>query len=252
MLHKLLELASDHAAESRRRLLFAVTDLYLSNVTESREAVEDFSDIVAISVDEIADADKVAYAKRVAPETRLPADVAKKLARDPDAAVAALILRLSPVLSDEDLVAIARTHSPSHVLAITERAMLSPTVTDALIETGDDAAIRRLSANESAQFSERGMADLMNWAKADPAVLANLPKRRTGVSSEQANRLPVDTGGLHSGGGSTPPAGSPRREAQPRRLEVKHLLTDLETGTDPWTKSRLFSPTTTVPSISLG
>jgi len=41
----------------------------------------------------------------------------------------------------------------------------------------------------------------------------------------------VDTGGLHSGGGSTPPAGSPRREAQPRRLEVKHLLTDLETGT---------------------
>src|SRR4051794_34631665 len=126
MIHKLLQLAGDHSAESRRRLLFAVTDLFLSNVTESPAAVEDFSDIVAIAVDGIADDDKVAYAKRVAPETRLPSDVAKKLATDPDAAVAALILRLSPVLSDEDLVAIAGTHSPSHVLAIAERAMLSP------------------------------------------------------------------------------------------------------------------------------
>lgn len=230
MLQQLLELASDHSADSRRQLLFAVTDLFLANVTESPEAGAHFSEIVAASVGSIAADARVAYAARVAPEDKLPRDVARRLARDPDVAVATIILRLSPVLSDADLVAIASTHSPDHVLAIAERAILSPLVTDAVIGSGHDAAIQRVSANEGAQFSKRGMSDLMKKARDDRTILSNLSQRGRTLAPAEAKRLQAVMGEFHSAHHAAAGPMPSRRAAQGRRPEVSQLLAELKSG----------------------
>lgn len=230
MLHRLLQLANDPSAESRRRLLFAVTDLFLANGTDSPDAIENFSEIVGTVIEAVRDEHRAAYAERVAPEERLPAGIAGKLARDPDVAVATVIVRFSPVLSDDDLVAIAGTHGPDHVLAIAERAILTPKVTDALIASGNDTAIRRVSVNEGAQFSNRGLSDLLTRGKADPALLANLSKRRSGLPKEQAKRIQSVMGELQSGRNRTSAPGSPRRGSQTRRPDVANLLEDIRNG----------------------
>lgn len=237
MLDQLARLSTDSSSEGRRRLLNAVTDLFLVDSDPTEEAQDHYSAIAERSLSDMETTDRKDYADRVAGEPTLPRKVATTLASDPEAEVARLVLKLSPVLTDADLAAIAVTHSQKHLLAIAERASLSENVTDILVDRGDRQVLRTVSGNEGAAFSDRGFERLVERGGEDREVQANLTRRQDQLPISQARRVmqiaaqaafadpghPVE---LISGD----PPKRVVREARERRLELKLLIADLKDG----------------------
>jgi Uncharacterised protein conserved in bacteria (DUF2336) len=236
MLERLKHLASNASPESRRQLLYAVTDLFLMDGAPSEASKEHLTHIADRSLNAMATRDRAAYAGKVAPSPSLPQAVAKRLASDPDAAVASVVLKLSPVLTDQDLAAIALTHSQLHLAAIAERTDLPESVTGILVERGDATVLRCVSGNENARLSEDAMARLMARGKADSLVFQSLVQRARRLAPEQARRvLQVAAKVAPQANGAAPAAAvadrpNLQRQAQERRLEVKFLLADLQTA----------------------
>lgn len=238
MLDELARLSTDSSSEGRRRLLNAVTDLFLHDTDPSEEAQTHFSDIATRSLEKMETPDRKDYADRVAAEPALPRTVARTLASDPEADVARLVLKLSPVLTDADLAAIAVTHSQAHLLAIAERATLSENVTDILVDRGDRNVLRTVSGNEGAAFSDHGFDRLVQRGGNDAAVRKNLEARSSSLPKSQARRF-IEIATQVAAGGAAGDAHrvelisgeAPKRmvrEARERRLELKLLIADLK------------------------
>jgi len=89
-----------------------------------------------------------------------PPDMIKRLARDSEIVVAGPILENSPVLTDDDLVAIVSDSPVKGALAaIARRDQLADAVADAVARTGDVEAVGVLLSNSSAQIRE----DTLDW-----------------------------------------------------------------------------------------
>ncbi len=228
MIEELAALASNATPEHRRALLHAVTDLFLVETAPSHATKEHYAGIAERSLEVMAGPDRAGYAERVAASPHLPRPVATRLAGDEDAAVAGLVLTLSPVLTDADLAAIAVTHSQAHLIAIAGRATLSETVTDVLVKRGGAPVLRTVSGNEGAQFSDAGLDHLVERSGIDPKIAANLQRRSERLPAAQAARVlrfaqdPVDAG--------APGVDHLSKQARARRLEVRLLLADLKDG----------------------
>ena len=238
MLERLSEMSADASSEGRRTLLNAVTDLFLHDEGTSEAASEHYSEIARRSLDTMDSSDRAAYAERVAAEPRLPNPIAKRLASDDEVSVAQLVLRLSPVLSDDDVAAIAVTHSQAHLVAIAERARLSETVTDVLVERGDRQVLRTVSGNEGAAFSDRGLDTLIKRGDGDAQIARNLAERSDNLPATQARRVLQIAAQM-----SLTPAPDVEtevidasknkhfaRKARERRLEIRLLIADLKEG----------------------
>jgi uncharacterized protein (DUF2336 family) len=84
-----------------------------------------------------------------------PRELIRRLAQDPDLSVYEPVIRLSPLLTTEDLVAlVTRPPAAGTVLAVARRARLEPAVSDAIASTADTEAIRALLDNPMAQIRE--------------------------------------------------------------------------------------------------
>lgn len=231
MLNTLNKMNGDLTSDARRRLLNAVTDLFLLDHDPSELSKEHYGEIAVHSLPHLDANERRDYADHVAAVPTLPHEVATTLARDPDADVARLVLKLSPVLTDTDLAAIAISQSQRHLVAIAERAHLSTGVTDILVERGDRDVLQTVSANEGAQFSDQGFDRLLQHGSKD-AVVANSLARRSDLSSHRAHRvisiveqMSETVGGRNASDFSN--AQLLARHARQQRLEVKLLLSDL-------------------------
>ncbi len=105
--------------------------------------------------------------KRLAPVDTAPIRVIKRLAQDDDIAVATPVLTGSKRLTTADLVHIAKTKSQAHLLAISERPTLEPTLTEVLLVRGDRKVVSSLAKNAGALFSEAGYNRLVERAEGD-------------------------------------------------------------------------------------
>ena len=84
-----------------------------------------------------------------------PNSVILKLARDSAITVASPVLEFSPVLSDQDLLAIIESGPIQGAMnAIAKRDALRETVSDAIARSGDEEAVATLLANGTAQIRE--------------------------------------------------------------------------------------------------
>lgn len=227
MLDQLKDLSRDPSPEARRKLLHSITDLFLIEADPADAVKDHYAQIADRSLAGMEGADRAVYAQRVAAAPTLPQTVARKLASDDDVAVASVVLKLSPVLTDADLAAIAVTHSQQHLVAIAQRATLSETVTEVLVERGDGQVLRTVSGNEGAQFSGQGMSRLIERGAADPEVSRNLVSRAERLPPEQAQRVLQIAAAAGEGGAVGAPHGM-ARQARERRLEVRILIADLK------------------------
>ncbi len=229
MLRNLTRMPAEMSSDSRRQLLHAVTDLFLLDHDPNEAAKEHYGEIAAGSLGHLGDEDRKGYADRVAAMPTLPHNVAVTLGGDGNAEVARLVLSLSPVLTDTDLAAIAVSQSQQHLVAIAERARLSESVTDILVERGDQKVLHTVSANEGAAFSDRGFDKLLERGEGDAAITGALA-RRSDLAPNRAQRV-LRIVEQFSDGGSAAPATdanvSLARQARQQRLEVKLLLSDL-------------------------
>lgn len=82
----------------------------------------------------------------------LPAHIARQLIEDIDS-IAIPILSDSPVLTDEDLVAVLQSKAAEKIRAIAQRKTLSLHISHAIVSFGDGAATARLAANDGALIS---------------------------------------------------------------------------------------------------
>jgi uncharacterized protein (DUF2336 family) len=155
-----------------------VTDLFLSNVDRLSESQIAAVDGVLVQlVDRLAAATLAPLSEEVATIEQAPRQTLRKLAFHKDPLVAGPILRHSVCVSEKDLLEIAASGSQQHLLAISDRKILSEALTDALMRFGDVNVSNALARNAGARFSECGYATLVGRAERDEALAEKLGLR---------------------------------------------------------------------------
>ena len=126
----------------------------LSAPDQARLSQETWQTLKALVADETARV-RAVIAEAVKELPDAPRDLIRRLAQDTNTSVCEPVIRLSPLLATEDLVAlVAMAPGAGTVLAVARRGDLEPSVSDAIAATADVAAIRALLANRSAQIRE--------------------------------------------------------------------------------------------------
>ena len=98
-----------------------------------------------------------------------PHELIVRLANDTVLSVSEPVIRLSPLLTCEDLLAlVAEAPAAATVLAVARRARIEEAVSDAIAATADSAAIRALLNNQSAQIRETTLDALVARAIQHP------------------------------------------------------------------------------------
>ncbi len=161
----LLALARDRSIESRAQLVRIVGDLFFDaeRVLTDRERSL-MTEILRQLIHDVEKSVRRAIADRLAAEAKAPQDLVVALAND-DIEVAYPILTESAVLHDIDLIEVIRHRTLKHQLAIAIRESLSETVSDALVETGDNDVIKSLLENASAAISHQTMEYLVEESR---------------------------------------------------------------------------------------
>lgn len=114
--------------------------------------------------------DQAVHVRRILAEAlkdvaHAPAEVIARLARDCELGVAAPVLEFSPLLSEEDLIAIiAASPAVGALSAISRRRGVGGRVADAIVETGDVEAVAALLGNASAQIREETLNRIVERA----------------------------------------------------------------------------------------
>lgn len=133
-------------------------------------------DVVRLMAKDVEVTVRQALSQSLRRATRLPHDVAVKLANDLES-VALPILQNSSVLTDEDLTAIIRAGEPSKQHAIAARATVSEVVSASLIAEGGEDAVSALMANSGAKISDGSLMAAIERFAASDHVKENMVKR---------------------------------------------------------------------------
>ena len=105
---------------------------------------------------------RAAIAETLADVPDAPRDLVLRLARDTEPPVAEPVIRLSPLLTDADLLALIVTPPAGFTRrAVAGRVGLSAPLADVLARTADDAAIAALLENSSADLRDRTLDHLI-------------------------------------------------------------------------------------------
>jgi uncharacterized protein (DUF2336 family) len=116
-------------------------------------------------------------AERLSLLANAPRALVGQLARENEILVAAPILRRSPVIDEQALLEIASLKGQGHLLAMSERARLSPDLTDVIIRRGDRDVVRRAAGNSGAVFSDGGYSELLKRASKDGVLTLTVGQR---------------------------------------------------------------------------
>lgn len=164
-------------AASYRAIAESVSDLCRddANLLNERELAIAF-DILRLVLGRVEAQVRRTVSQRVARRTDLPRDLALPLAHD-EIYVAVPMLLHSPVMTEDDLIGIARHSTDLHRLAIAERRGLGVTVTRVLIDIGGPDVIRCLIDNSSAGFDRECFAILTDRARRNTALQEPLVER---------------------------------------------------------------------------
>ena len=117
-----------------------------------------------------------ALAESIAESPNLPTGLALDLASD-SIAIARPILERSPVLADDQLNEIVRSHAMQYALAVAGRDSVSEPLADTLIASGESDVIVRLVANDGAQISDEALCLIARDYQDNPEIQETLAQR---------------------------------------------------------------------------
>ena len=175
-----LERALATGSEAQRiDMLSRITDLFLADADRySGAQIHLFDEVIGKLTSAIEAKARAKLAARLAHARTAPKGVIRMLAFDDDIDVARPVLTSSERLADADLLDNARTKGQSHLLAISERKVLSEAVTEVLVERGDRRVARSLARNVGARFSDAGFRMLVKRTAGDDALAMQVGARR--------------------------------------------------------------------------
>lgn len=113
----------------------------------------------------------------IAPNPRAPRRSIRRLAFDDEILVARPVITLSPLLLDEDQLALATVKSPEHLLALCERDALTTGVTDIILSRADGRIRIALARNPGARLSKRGRERLVEASLEDDELFDAVASR---------------------------------------------------------------------------
>jgi hypothetical protein len=180
----LAQLALENSSDKRLKLLRRLTDVYLESDEEAVPAAQYlFDELVERILGGINANDRADASVQFSTMNRIPDSLAHRLATDDDIRVAAPMVQNYEALSENTLLAVAQKGSQEHLQSIVRRAVISPSVSDIVVERGDQNTVRKLAAHRGAQFSSGGMRKLALKSEAD-AELQSLLVDRADLSLE--------------------------------------------------------------------
>jgi uncharacterized protein (DUF2336 family) len=152
----------------RAMMLRRVTDLFvLGSGKLSEEQIALFDEVMGRLVAEIETAARATFGHVLAMYPDAPPKVIRRLALDNAVEVAGPILSHSARVDIPTLVEGAKTKSQEHLLAISRRPVLVESVTDVLVERGNQQVILSTAGNSGAAFSEFGYSTLVRRSSND-------------------------------------------------------------------------------------
>jgi uncharacterized protein (DUF2336 family) len=155
-------ITADMRISDRAAILRRVTDLFvMSSGRLSDEQMALFDDVMGRLLKEIDTSARITFSSALATASDAPPNVIRMLALDDAIDVAGPILTHSECLNDSTLVEGAKTKSQEHLLAISRRKTLPESVTDVLVEHGNQTVTMSVAENSGAAFSEDGYATLV-------------------------------------------------------------------------------------------
>jgi uncharacterized protein (DUF2336 family) len=174
-----LETATKAGSSARRvEMLRRITDLFLSGADRLNEQQIGVFDDVLMRLIEPSETGTLAQLSAALSDIcPVPRQVARQLAYHEAVAVARPVLEKCNRLADDDLIAIARTRSQDHLLAMSHRVSLGEPLTDVLVTRGDSVVSHALAANAGARFSQSGCAALVEKASRDDELVEKLVLR---------------------------------------------------------------------------
>lgn len=166
--------SSTQSAEKLRQ----ITDLFTGRSEQLNEQhVELFDDVIVRLVGEIEVKARAELSRRLASVENAPLNTVLALANDEAIEVAAPVLMRSSRLGEDQLAEIAKHRSQDHLLAISSRAALGETVTDVLVDRGDQDVLLNVASNNNAIFSPGGYERLVARAEGDDSLASRIGER---------------------------------------------------------------------------
>ncbi len=166
-------LLHDDSSDSRASVLEKIAANYNGDNFKGRE--RDIAEqVFRLLMKDVALRVRETLAERLKDNANIPRDIVLHMANDVES-VANPVLVSSKVLSDADLVSIVeKSHDIGKLLAITKRDLVSPRVTDALVETRYAQVMTSLLTNEGATISDRSFEKIAEDFRNDSSVMAAL------------------------------------------------------------------------------
>jgi uncharacterized protein (DUF2336 family) len=156
-----------------------IADLFMHGSASFQPShIELFDHILTGIVPQTETAARADLAERMSAIANAPPMLIGQLAREDNISVAGPVLRRSPVLDERVLVEIARMKGQDHLLAMTERPKLAPSLTDVMVQRGERDVIRRAAANTGAAFSPIGYSALVKRAAKDGVLTLTVGQRQ--------------------------------------------------------------------------
>ncbi|NBB53317.1 DUF2336 domain-containing protein [Rhizobium sp. CRIBSB] len=175
-LPELIALAGETSSEKRRMLLRDLTDHFFGATTHTASEQTLYGTVLAQLAADMETAVRVELSARFADAPNAPLGLIRRLAAD-EAAVAAAVLRSSPVLTDADLLSVVRVRGQDHLRAVSERAEVSEAVSDVIVERGDDVTLGTLLRNDGARLSRAASEAAVERARVNPDLHAATVER---------------------------------------------------------------------------
>jgi uncharacterized protein (DUF2336 family) len=161
-------------AEAARR----IAELYLGGAANFRpDLIELFDGVLTDLVPHAEPAARADLAERLSLLANAPRRLVGHLAREDEILIAGPLLRRSPVIDEAALIEIARLRGQSHLLAMSERPVLTPGLTDVIVRRGDREVVRCAAGNAGAEFSRAGYSTLIKRAGSDAVLTLKVGQR---------------------------------------------------------------------------
>ncbi len=165
-------------AVRRVEILRDITNLFISGANAfAAEHIKLFDNIFNRLIVEVEAKARCELSVRLAVIDNAPPALVRRLALDDNIAVAAPLLQYSEGLQEPDLLEVAKNNSQKHLLAISHRKTIGPTITDILVRRGDREVVRNVAQNPGACLSDSGFSTLVRKAHADGILAEKISLR---------------------------------------------------------------------------
>jgi uncharacterized protein (DUF2336 family) len=170
-------LAADPSAERRAAAASEVARELVNDAMSERERGIALGILERLAKD-IERQVREVLAEQVKSVPSIPPSLARTLAADIDS-VALPVIQFSPVLSEEDLLALVRQGNTAKQVAIARRDNVTERVSEALVDTGKPVVVSSLLENLTATIAEKSLLKVVDRFQGDEGMNSLLIKRAT-------------------------------------------------------------------------